>query len=112
MLTAEQLVWGEVVLEFFKRLYIFCHASGLKSSIRRMDLSIKSRARVSKSGGPKKRVCDLCTACEIRVPVDNARLGVSLEAATDCNGRSTRYPPRLRKLLGLSGGGAQGAISS
>lgn len=41
-------------MEFFKKIYIFTHASDLKSNVRRMDLLIKRTARVSKSGVSKK----------------------------------------------------------
>lgn len=98
--------WGEIVLEFFKKLYIFVHASGLKSTVRRMYLLIKRTARVSKSGVPKK--CDLCTTCHTHISVDNVWLGTPLEAANDCSGRSTGYPPLLLKLLALFGVGGTG----
>lgn len=79
-------------MEFFKKLYIFVHASGLKSNVRRMDLLIKRTARVSESGVPKKRV--LCTD----ISVDDVWLGMPLEAANESNGRSAGYPPLLLKL--------------
>ena len=92
-------------MDSFKKLYIFIPDSGLKSNVRRMDLLIKRTARPSRSGVPE--TCDLCITCDIHISVDNVWLGMPLEAANDCNARSTGYPPLLLKLLALLGGRGQ-----